>query len=204
MKQRECLASQQGRLSSSLGEEGWSADGFSEGNGRSVGVLARIREDVTGLMQGASVLDPRRKGRGRLGRPGFAWRVELAVRNADRFLPILTLVVTVVVPMWVAVEVGVEGRYPMRRVLAVVVPIGVRDTVLMEMSQRGEGGEKDERGDLETRNHEVKKWAHGAHSPRRSPRSQPFSVVHSKPTWEPSSTDRRGFARCLIGTGPKG
>jgi len=127
-----------------------------------VGVLARIRGDVTGLMQGASVLDPRREGRGRLGRPGFAWRVELAVGNADRFLLALTLVVTVVVPMWVAVEVGVDGRSPMRVLRAVIVPIRVRGTVLMEMSQRGQGGEKDERCDLETRNHEARKWVHGA------------------------------------------
>ena len=159
----------QGRLTSSLGEEGWSANRFWEGNGRSVGVLARIREDVTCLKQRGSVLDPGREGRGRLGRPGLAWRVELGVRNADRALLALTLMVTVVAPMWVAFQVRVESRYPIRRVLAVVVPIRVRSKVLMEMSQRGEDGEKDERCDLETRNHEVKKWAHGAHSPQCSP-----------------------------------
>jgi len=127
-----------------------------------VGVLARIREDVTCLKQRGSVLDPGREGLGRLGRPGLAWRVELAVRNADRALLALTLMVTVVAPMWVAFQVRVESRYPIRRVLAVVVPIRVRSKVLMEMSQRGEDGEKDERCDLETRNHEVKKWAtHG-------------------------------------------
>ena len=152
----------QGRLTSSLGEEGWSANRFWEGNGRCVGVLARIREDVTCLKQRGSVLDPRREDRGRLGRPGFARRVGLAVRNADRALLALTLMVTVVAPMWVAFQVRVESRYPSRRVLAVVVPIRVRGKVLMEMSQRGEGEEKDERGDLEARNDEVKKWAmHG-------------------------------------------
>jgi len=146
-----CL--RRGRLTSSLGEEGWSADGFWEGNRRSVGVLARIREDVTCLKQRGSVLDPGREGLGRLGRPGLAGRVELAVRNADRVLLALTLMVTVVALVCVAVEVSVESRYPMRRVLAVVVPIRVRSKVLMEMSQRGEDGEKDERCDLETRNH---------------------------------------------------
>src|SRR3989304_42946 len=105
-----CL--RRGRLTSSLGEEGWSADGFWEGNRRSVGVLARIREDVTGLMRGASVLDPRREGRGRPGRPGFAWRVGLAVRNADRALLALTLMVTGVAPMWVAFQGRVGRRYP--------------------------------------------------------------------------------------------
>ena len=132
-------------------------------------VLARIRQDAADPIQGANVLDARRESSGKLGRPGSTWRVERAVRHAGRFLFALTLVVRVVLPMGVAVEVGVECRCPMARALTIVVPIGVCDPVLMEMSQRGEGREKEKRGELQTANHgTITRSTHDSHSLRSS------------------------------------
>ena len=132
-------------------------------------VLARIRQDAADLIQGANVLDARRESSGKLGRPGSTWRVEHAVRYAGRFLFALTLVVRVVLPMGVAVEVGVERRCPIGRALAVVVPIGVCDAVLMEMSQRGDGREEEKRRELQTANHgTITRSTHDSHSLRSS------------------------------------
>ncbi|MGH9463259.1 MAG: hypothetical protein ACRD1X_18795 [Vicinamibacteria bacterium] len=95
-------------------------------------------------------LDAQHERRG-FGIRGLSWRVEFAVRNAGRFLAVLAVLMVAAVIVGVAFQVRVEHRPPERRV--VFVPITVRDTVLMEVGEGADGGEKDERGDLETANH---------------------------------------------------
>jgi len=71
---------------------------------------------------------------------------------------------TVVLVRKVALKVSMKDFSRMRRVLrACIVMLRVRRRVVVEMSQRGDGEEKDERSDLQAGKHQVKKSTpHGA------------------------------------------
>ena len=87
------------------------------------------------------------------------------MRNDCRVLLAITPgVTTAILVRMVALKVSMEGLSRMRRVLrARVVTLRVRCTVVVEMSQRGDGEEKDERSDLQAGKHPVKKsTSHGA------------------------------------------
>ncbi len=87
------------------------------------------------------------------------------MRNGCRVLPAITaaMMTTVLVRM-VAFKVSMESLPWSQRVLrARIVTLQVRCAVVVEMSQRGDGEEKDERANLQRRKNEGKKSTpHGA------------------------------------------
>ena len=87
------------------------------------------------------------------------------MQNAYRVLLAITPgMTTAFLVRMVAFKVSMDGLSRMRRVLrARVVMLRVRCTVVVEMSQRGDGEERDERRDLQAGKHQVEKSTrHGA------------------------------------------